>query len=206
MLRTLNLISYLVDWKVCINFFKELSYTVELFAKKAHKLLKQIMNNLRFEKEIVVKQIEENLNNSLCFFVAGYSGLNVAKLEKLRSKLKGEDAKIKVFKNRLLKIAALNLGYEEISKFLEGPNLFVFGSSESPSVAKTLHKFSQKNPALVLKGGIWEKEVVDAQEIVNIANTPSFEEAIARLSFGFVSPLQQLALSLKLLSEQIQEN
>lgn len=163
------------------------------------------MSNLRFEKEIVVKQIEVTLKKAHSLFVANYSGLKVSNLENLRHELKDVESEAKIYKNRLLKLAANKLGLQELSQHLQGPNIFVFGFSEDNKLAKILHKFSQKNPAFVLKGGLWENEIISAEEIVKVANLPSYEEAIAILAFSVLNPLQRLGLSLKLLAESKEE-
>lgn len=160
------------------------------------------MSRFRFEKELIVKEIEQSLRMAGSFFVANYEGLSVEWLEELRNQLRGENAKVKVYKNRLLKLAASKLGFEKIAEFLHGSNIFIFSFSEENTVAQILHKFSIKNPRFELKAGIWEKEVIDATEVVEVAKLPTFTEAIANLACFLMVPLQQLGFSLKLISER----
>lgn len=160
------------------------------------------MSRFRFEKKLIVKEIEESLKVANSFFVANYEGLTVEWLEELRNRLRGENAKVKVYKNRLMKLAAHKLGFEKISDSLHGSNIFIFSFSEENTVAKILHKFATQNHRFELKAGIWEKEIIGADEIVEVAKLPTFEEAIASLSFYLMFPLQQLGFSLKLVSER----
>lgn len=160
------------------------------------------MSKFRFEKKLIVKEIEQSLKVANSFFVANYEGLNVEWLEELRNRLRTENAKVKVYKNRLMKLAANKLGFGGITVFLRGSNVFVFSFSEENTVAKILYKFATQNDLFKLKAGIWEKEIIEADGIVEVAKLPTFEEAIASLTFYLMIPLQQLGFSLKLISER----
>lgn len=160
------------------------------------------MSRFRFEKKLIVKEIEESLKVANSFFVANYEGLTVEWLEELRNRLRSENAKVKVYKNRLMKLATNKLGFEKITDSLHGSNVFIFSFSEENTVAKILHKFATQNNRFELKAGIWEKEIIRADEIVEVAKLPTFEEAISSLAFYLMFPLQQLGFSLKLVSER----
>lgn len=112
------------------------------------------MSRLQYEKRLVVQQIVDTMSQSSSFFVAGFSRLNVAKLEELRKTLREDGIVIRVYKNRLLKIAANRLGYESLSDYLTGPNIYLFDTDESNRLAKAIHQFAKQNPDFVIKAGI----------------------------------------------------
>lgn len=112
------------------------------------------MNKLRLRKEIEIKRIEGSLKTSSSFFVTEYKGLKVGDLEQLRRRLRPPLAEVRVCKNRLLKIASTRAGVADLSDYLKGQNLFIFGKDEGNQVAKLLYDFSKENKDLVLKAGL----------------------------------------------------
>lgn len=160
------------------------------------------MSSFRKEKENVVAEIKDSLSNASSLVVAEYRGLHVSELEALRNELKESGIKVKVYKNRLFKIAAQSLGYEALETDLVGPNIFAFGSSDAIAPAKIISKFAKKNPVVVLKGGIYENKVVNADEVKVIASLPSYEEALTMLASSLMGPLRQVSIGLKMLVDE----
>ncbi|TNK94802.1 50S ribosomal protein L10, partial [Mycoplasmopsis pullorum] len=152
-------------------------------------------SSLKIAKRHVVSEIKEKIQNSQALAFAEYRGLTVAELAELRKKAKELNVEVKVYKNRLFKIAADELGYGELSSHLVGPNIFAFSKDDQVSAAKLLVKFAADNKIMVVKAGTHEGVVVDAQGVNDVASLPSYDEALAILGRSLMSPLQLLALS-----------
>ncbi|CAT05380.1 50S ribosomal protein L10 [Mesomycoplasma conjunctivae] len=160
------------------------------------------MNKFRAKKEQTVAEIKTLLQSSSSLAIAEYRGLTVNELEDLRKELKSSGTFVKVYKNRLFKIAAQELGFEGLADSLVGPNLFAFGSTDAIAPAKIIFKKSKDQPILVLKGGIYENHVVSSAEIQEIATLPNFEEALTMLASSLQGGLKQLAIGLQLLIDE----
>lgn len=156
----------------------------------------------RLAKKDTVKEIQNKLESSQALVIAEYRGLSVAELTSLRQEAKKEGIDIKVYKNRLFKIAAKNHGINNLDQHLVGPNIFAFGTTDALIAAKVLVKFSKENKLLVPKAGIFEGKVIDAKGVQEVASLPNYEEALTILARSLMSPLQQLSLSLKMFSEK----
>ncbi|WP_033161268.1 50S ribosomal protein L10 [[Mycoplasma] collis] len=160
------------------------------------------MNSFREEKENIVSEIKDNLSNSSSLIIAEYRGLKVSELEDLREELKSNDINIKVYKNRLFKIAANSLGYDKLEETLKGPNIFAFGNKDAIAPAKIISKFAKKHPNVILKGGIYENTVIDAMEAQKVASLPNYEEALTMLASSLLGGLRQLSVGLKMLVDE----
>ncbi|MGY5139231.1 50S ribosomal protein L10 [Mycoplasmopsis gallinarum] len=155
---------------------------------------------LRIAKEQTVQEIKDLLSSKQTLLVAEYRGLSVAELTKLRVEAKKQNLQVKVFKNRLLKLAAKELNID-LDQFLTGPNLFIFGD-DTNAVFKLGVSFAKENKLFVNKAGIYEQNVIDAKGVQEVATLPNYEEALTILARSLMSPLQQLSLSLKMFSEK----
>ncbi|MGV2392901.1 UNVERIFIED_CONTAM: 50S ribosomal protein L10 [Campylobacter lari] len=156
----------------------------------------------RLAKKETVKEISSKLANAKGLVVAEYRGLTVAELTKLRVLAKENGVEIKVYKNRIFKLAANEAGYAELDQHLVGPNLYAFSNLEDNAAAKVLNNFAKEHKMLVLKAGIFENKVIDAKGVHEVATLPNYEEALTILARSLMAPLQQLSLSLKMFSEK----
>lgn len=156
----------------------------------------------KLAKKSLVKEIEEKIKSSQAIALAEYKGLSVAELKQLRIEAKKMDVEIKVFKNRLFKLAIKNANIDGLDDFLVGQNIFAFSKNDDLSAAKLLSKFAKDNKMLVIKAGTYEGKAIDAKGIEAIAALPTYSEALTILARSMMAPLQQLSLSLKLYSEK----
>ncbi|MBZ4195416.1 50S ribosomal protein L10 [Mycoplasma sp. CH-Wi4] len=155
----------------------------------------------RLAKIETVREISEKIQSSKGLIIAEYRGLTVAELKNLRVEAKKAGIEIKVYKNRLFKLAAREVGYD-LDEHLVGPNLFAFSNLEDNAAAKVLVNFAKTNKLLLPKAGIFENQVIDTKTVAEVASLPNYEEALTILARSLMSPLQQLSLSLKLFSEK----
>jgi large subunit ribosomal protein L10 len=97
-----------------------------------------------------------------------YRGLDVAEVTELRSKLREAGVTYKVAKNTMVRIAAHDLGIMDLDPYLEGPTAVAF-SPDPVAVAKILTEFSKTHNELEIKSGLLEGQVVDAEQLKNLA-------------------------------------
>ncbi len=160
------------------------------------------MNALRQAKEIKVKEISNKISQSAGLVIAEYHGLTVAEIQELRTLSAEKDVELKVYKNRIFKIAAKENDIEAINKELVGPNIFAFGKSDDISPAKVLAEFAKTHAALKLKAGTHEGKVIGLEEVLKIATLPSLEEALTILAMSMMAPLKYTSVGLNTLVEE----
>ena len=158
---------------------------------------------VRADKASAVAELTDNFRNSAATVLTEYRGLTVAQLTELRRSL-GKDTKYSVSKNTLAKRAATDAGIEGLDELFTGPTALAFISGDPVEAAKSLRAFAKANPALVIKGGVFEGKAISADEVTKIADLESREVLLAKLAGAmkgnltkaaglFQAPLSQVA-------------
>ena len=146
----------------------------------------------RTTKTKAVAELTEQFKNSSGAVLTEYRGLSVAQLRELRTALRG-NADYAVVKNTLTKIAARDAGVEGFEELLVGPSAIAFVTGDVVEAAKGLKKFGKDHPALVVKGGFLDGEVMTPDQINKLADLESREVLLAKLAGGMKASLSQAA-------------
>ncbi len=152
-------------------------------------------------KKSVVAEIKDKFQNAGSSVVAEYRGLTVAEVTELRRALNAEHVEMKVYKNTLASRAADDAGFGELKNVLTGPNAIAFGEDET-AASRVMAQFAKKHKALVLKGGIVDGRVVDAEAIAELAKLPNREGMLSMLLSVLQAPVAGFARAVNALAEQ----
>ena len=144
----------------------------------------------RADKQAAVAEIVESFNDAAGAVLTEYRGLTVKELQDLRRSL-GENADYAVVKNTLAKLAATEAGISGFDELLTGPTAIAFIKGDVVEAAKGLRDFAKTNPALVIKGGILDGNILDAKEITKLASLESREVLLAKLAGAMLASLSQ---------------
>ena len=143
-------------------------------------------------KKAQVAEIVEALNGATTGVLMDYRGLTVEEDTKLRNDLRAAGVKYFVVKNTLLRLAANQVGLEELDSILHGPTALAI--SEDPvAPAKILFEFAQKNEKVEIKSGFMDGKVLTEDELTRLAKTPSKETLIAKIMGSLNAPVSNLA-------------
>ena len=170
----------------------------------------------RADKAAAVAELKDSFTNSAAAVLTEYRGLTVKNLQELRRSL-GENATYAVAKNTLTEIAAREAGIEGLEQQLAGPTAIAFISGDVANVAKGLRDFAKANPHLVIKGGVMDGRVLDANAVKKLADLESREVLLAKLAgamqanlskavYLIAAPLSQAARVLGALEAAAGEN
>lgn len=143
----------------------------------------------RPDKESTVADLKEKFLNSDAAVLTEYRGLTVASLKTLRRSL-GSETIYAVAKNTLAKIAAKEAGVEGLDDQLTGPTAIAFISGDIAAAAKGLKNFAKENPNLVVKGGVMDGRILDADEVKKLADLESREVLLAKMAGALKGSLQ----------------
>lgn len=147
----------------------------------------------RSQKEELVSQMRDTLQQAASVIVARQTGLTVAEATQLRRDMRGAGAEFKVLKNTLAQIAVKGTTLEGINPYLEGPT--ALGYSQDPvAAARVLSKFAEKNDKLSIIGGFLDGQVLDAKAVKDLANLPSLDELRAKIIGVISAPATKLAV------------
>ena len=138
-----------------------------------------------------VEAIKGRLEGSVAALLTEYRGLKVQELGELRASLRGSSTEYRVLKNTLTSIAVRQVGYDGLVPLLEGPTAVAFVHGDPVQAAKDLAEFARTHPALVVKGGVLDGKVLDADEVRRLATLESREVLLARVAGLLQAPLQR---------------
>lgn len=146
----------------------------------------------RPDKAAAVAELAESFRESNGAVLTEYRGLSVKQLQELRRSL-GQSASYAVAKNTLTKIAAKDAGVELDEGMLTGPTAIAFINGDPVDAAKGLRDFAKANSELVIKGGILDGKLLDADELKKLADLESREVLLAKLAGGMKANLSKAA-------------
>jgi large subunit ribosomal protein L10 len=137
------------------------------------------------------KDLEVIFKDAGAIIVTHYSGLSVAELTGLRTKLREGGGHFKVVKNRIAKVALDGLGGDAASDLFKGPVAIAY--ADDPTVpAKATSEFAKANDKLKLIGAIMDGEVMDAAGVGALASLPSREELLATVVARLLGQASQI--------------
>ena len=170
----------------------------------------------RPDKAAAVEELKQSFTSSAAAVLTEYRGITVKGLQQLRRSL-GGDASYAVAKNTLTQIAAKEAGIEGLDEQLTGPTAIAFIHGDVATVAKGLRDFAKDNPHLVIKGGVMDGRVLNADEVKKLADLESREVLLAKIAgamqanlskavYLIAAPLSQAARVLGALEAAAGEN
>ena len=149
------------------------------------------------QKVSAVENLKVELRESEAALLTSFRGLKVAEMTELRRSLAASQTEFKVVKNTLAKIAAKDIGLDELLPLLEGSTAIAFVKGDPVTAAKGLDEISRKYPSLVLKGGVLTGRVLSAERAAALANVAPREVLLAQIAGAFQAPLAKLAALLQ---------
>lgn len=144
------------------------------------------------KKNELVADLTELLTGAKTTVYAKYQGLTVAELQELRKSAREAGVKIKVVKNRLVKVAMGQIAvYKDTDTTgLTGQLLYAISDNDEVAPAKVLANFAKTHPALNLVGGFSDQGLSLAEDDVKaLAAMPSKNELIAQVVAQLLSPV-----------------
>lgn len=155
------------------------------------------------QKQVVVNEITDKAKKSASIVLFEYRGLSVGEMTELRVKLKESGSDIKIYKNTLTELAFEKLNIA-IKDELNGPKAMVFGSDAIAPI-KVLSDYAKKHPALTMKVGYVDGEVVGVQQLAKLATIPSRDVLLTLLAASLIGPVKNLAIVLDLHAQNLQK-
>lgn len=151
------------------------------------------------EKQEIVKNLSEKLNENNIFYLADISELDAETSSKLRRMAFKREVSLNVVKNTLLRKAleAAEGSYEEFYDVLKGNTSILF-SEVGNAPAKLIEEFRKKNDKPILKGAYIEEAIyIGDDKIATLSQIKSKEELIGDIIMLLQSPAKNVVSALK---------
>ena len=152
------------------------------------------------KKNTLVADLTALLSDSKMVVYAKYQGLTVAELQELRKMAREAGVKIKVVKNRLVKVAMKEIAaYKDTdASGLTGQLLYALGTDEDFDAAKVLTKFAKTHNKMELIGGFnGEGVALSTEEVTTLGSLPTKNELIAQVVDTLLSGINGIVSALE---------
>lgn len=146
----------------------------------------------RAQKAEVVESLNGVFSEAGSVVVAHYTGLTVAELSELRSRMRAAGASFKVAKNRLVVRALQGTAAEPIAHLFKGPTGIAY-SKDPIAPSRVALAYSKENEKLVILGGVVGKTALDAAGVKALAELPSLDELRGKIVGLLVAPATKIA-------------
>ena len=124
--------------------------------------------------------------------VAHYSGMTVAQMSDLRSRMRAAGASFRVAKNRLAVRALKGTAVEGIAHLFKGPTGIAV-SDDPIAASKVAVAYAKDNNKLVILGGSVGATALDANGVKALAALPSLDELRGKIVGLLVAPATKIA-------------
>ena len=155
------------------------------------------------QKQAVVKEITDKLENSKTFLLLNYQGLTVSEFAELRRSLREVNSDVKIYKNTLMNLALKDKNIE-LNNYMEGPNAYLFADSIIEPI-KVVSKFAKDHPALEIRVGYIDNTIADQKVISEYATIPSMEGLLTMFAGGLIEHVRNLSIGLNLYAEKLEK-
>ncbi len=145
-----------------------------------------------------VAALTDKLRGAKVVVLADYTGLTVAQINDLRTKIKAAGGDLQVTKNTLLRIALTSATPQisnlesQISTYLAGPTAVVLGITDESPALKALALFAKASGIPSVKAGFLGDRILSADEVNTLATLPARESLIGQLLGLLNSPMTGL--------------
>ena len=135
----------------------------------------------RRTKEQIAAELHEKLKDFKLAVLAGYRGMDVAKMTALRVVLRKSNAELRVVKNSLLSIASRETDFCALEEHFRGPLAVAIARGDVVETTKALVDFARKNANLEIKAAVLSGKPLSREQIAILAELPSREVLIGKL-------------------------
>ncbi len=156
----------------------------------------------RAAKAELVSTMHDVFKDMGVIVVTHYAGMTVAQMTDFRGRVKAAGGKVKVAKNRLVKLAIQDTQVDGIADLFKGPTCVAY-SDDPIAAAKVAVTYAKENDKLVILGGAMGGTVLDADAIKALAALPSLDELRAKLIGLLNAPATKIARTVKEPSAQL---
>ena len=145
------------------------------------------------QKAQVVTELKQAITRCSSGILTDYKGLSNAELTLLRRKLREIGIAYRVVKNTLARFAAEKAGKEFIVNHFKGPVAIAFGYDDVTEPARILMGYIRSSDSILsIKGGFLGNQLLNQNDVINLASIPSRDILLAQIIAGMRNPIAGL--------------
>lgn len=135
------------------------------------------------QKKTIVSKINKISNIALSAVTADFQNISVNEINELRKSGRETGVKMSIIKNTLLSLGIKNTLFECLKKKIKGSTFIAYSMKHPGSGVRLFKEFSKKNAQFKITGAVFEGKLLSIAEITQLADMPTYKEAIIKLLF-----------------------
>lgn len=149
---------------------------------------------MRAEKQLLLDEIKEKIENSKGLLITRYQKLNSDKARSFRELVQKANGEFEVVKKRIFIRALAESRFKLKTEEYEGDIGILFAHSDDVnSLSKLALKYGEENDkAIELVGGVVDGSLLNAEDIMAYAKLPSINELRSQFVGTIACPLQDI--------------
>jgi large subunit ribosomal protein L10 len=156
----------------------------------------------RERKRTEVTQLNETFATAKSAVVLGFKGLKVEKDTQFRKQIRDNNAKYRVSKNTLLRLAVKGTSFDGLSKYFKEVSAVATTECDVVGMVSVINSFLKENPGVSFKCAILDGNEVSFSDFKIIAELPPREVLIGRLLYLMHYPITGIAVVLDAICKQ----
>lgn len=147
---------------------------------------------MRAEKQLLLDEIKEQINESPSFVIMSYQGLTANLANDLRNKVANVGGNVEVLGKRILLKAASEQGISLDLEQLVGHIGVVFTGEDAVTTTKAVYQFSKDNgDILKVIAGRFDSKIYSAEDVKKLSELPGKDEMRAQFLGLLEAPMSQ---------------
>ncbi len=146
----------------------------------------------KYVKELMMDQLKTELDGVRSLLILDLKGLDAVTEFQLRRDFRKKSIKMRVLRNTLARRVFEDMGIGDLSRFLEGPSVVVWGGGEVAELAKETAAQVKKLKKPQIKGGSVDGTVIGPDQVEDITKLPSREALIGRVVSLALAPVSRV--------------
>jgi large subunit ribosomal protein L10 len=143
----------------------------------------------RQSKENLVERYQGGVITAPNVYLVKFKGITVPQVTELRARVRESGGHYEVVKNRIVLRILDGSSLEGLKEHFEGPTAVAYNEDDPVALAKVLTDFAKEVPAIEFKAGLVDGQLIEAEEVKQIAALPSREALVTKLLFLLQSPI-----------------
>ncbi len=145
------------------------------------------------QKAQIIAELKQAITRCSSAILTDYKGLSNTELTLLRRRLRELGIEYRVVKNTLARFAAEKAGKEFLVNHFEGPIAIAFGYDDVTEPARVLMAYIRSSDSILsIKGGFLDNQLLNQNEVINLASIPSKDILLTQIVTGMQNPITGL--------------
>ncbi len=154
------------------------------------------------EKQAVVADLTNKLQNAAAGVLVDYKGITVAEDTALRHELRENGVEYAVVKNTLLRRALDDVDLGELDEVLSGTTSMAISKEDPIAPMRIVNKYAkQMGDRFNIKAGFMDGKVLPLDDVFALAELPSKDALLGQVLGMMLAPITSLAIVIKAIAE-----